>query len=319
MLKTAETNNSRSVTVTVAATSACADAYFIGVHGTLEGPDENGKCHGEAPYKCSATIQDTWKEFKTLAWKKGKRNIRLRLLAYPAGTFAGWVNPISMIGAKNTGVSRLDYYVRERVLKECPEEQHPKIVLVGYSLGAWVIDNWLLKTQCIQRVKKGVCLKWKFQNEDLWEYISAVELYGDPMWYRSGPAFPGEDQQVPHEHKGLARYLQPFPGPYERNQGPSPQGKGDTLSNRWQSRCLVGDPVCGEGYKADFAAFVQQALDVRDCPNNKLCLHLQYHNPATGLTRKGAKFLALKTFPEAFKTGEPRIAHYETSVEGDHV
>lgn len=174
---------------------------------------------------------------------------------------------------------------------------------MGYSLGAWVINDWLLSKTLINYIK------WDFKNKDLWKYIRAVELYGDPLWYRFGPAFPADP---PETYKGLARHTGRYANPYKNNpQGP-PDGE---LAKRWQSRCLVGDAICGEGYKG-WDALIKQIDEAKNCSS---CWHDQYHRPATGLTTKGAKFLALKTFPDVFEKDYPTIPHYETSVEGDYV
>jgi hypothetical protein len=195
-----------------------------------------------------------------------------------------------LVGAKVRGVLKLNKFVRETVLTEC---ENPKIVLVGNSLGAWVINEWL-----------------NF-NKDLWGYISAVELYGDTLWHRFGPASLGDP---PETYKGLARHAGIFYA-YDNN----PQGPGGELSTRWQSRCLVRDPVCGEGY-VGLDALIDQINDAVHCNDNR-CEHQKYTqaNGGYNLTERGAKFLALKTFPEVFTTDHPRVAHYETFVEGVHV
>jgi hypothetical protein len=258
-------------------TAGCADAYFIGAHGT--GEDEN-----------SPVIVETWEEFNILAGLAGINNVDYYSLEYEAPPPDSVEKIIELLGARDRGVDELHKHIRETVLKEC---KNPKIVLVGYSLGAWVIDEWLSK------------------HQDLWSYIRAVELYGDPMWYRFGPAFPAA---TPETYKGLLRHLDQYPRPYENN----PQGPGGELSKRWQSRCLVGDPICGEGY-VGFGAFDAQALDGIQCNADPSCKHRQYHTQTTKLTTNGANFLFLKTFPDVFTTGAPSVAYYETFVEGDHV
>jgi hypothetical protein len=114
--------------------------------------------------------------------------------------------------------------VRE-VLETCSE---PKIVLVGYSVGALVINQWLSR------------------HQDLWSYIRAVELYGDPMWRRYGPPFPAG---TPDTYEGVLRRLPPgLDSTLVDLYAASPQGPGGELSKRWQSRCLQGDALCGEGW-----------------------------------------------------------------------
>jgi hypothetical protein len=200
---------------------------------------------------------------------------------------------------------------------------------VGYSTGALVINEWLNK------------------NKELWQYISAVELYGDVLWHRHGPPFLGGD---PDTYEGVLRrlvlkqalfligfslwddkndpYMNGFP------QGPkAPDGDTQGLSGRWQSRCRRGDALCGEGFGSQ-GLFDQIPAAFQCAPGNpQPCTHQTYHQgedgglkstqyyPATKLTANGAHFLALKTFPDVFTKDftYPWIAHVETFVEGVHV
>jgi hypothetical protein len=167
-----------------------------------------------------------------------------------------------------------------------------------------------------------------------------VELYGDPLWERTGPPYPAGTVQT---YKGVARVVEswtvPHPSPYADRRSDSsinpilgPAGPGDELSDRWQSRCLKGDAVCGESDTVPFAVDPLNQLHlVLDCGSNPNCVHRQYAEgrdtefkdgqwyPATKLAANGAKFLALKTFPELFTSHSPSIAHVETFVEGVHV
>jgi hypothetical protein len=66
------------------------------------------------------------------------------------------------------GANRLKKLV-EKILESCPRSKDdPRIVLAGYSLGAWAVNKWL------------------YANVDFWPWIRAVELYGDPLWRRKG-------------------------------------------------------------------------------------------------------------------------------------
>jgi hypothetical protein len=142
--------------------TTCPDAYFIGVHGTLE----NDK---------SPAIVETWDKFKALAEKAGKKNVAYYSLTYAAPLDFDFQKTIIFLNARNSGVDELNKYIRGTVLQEmvrkvCKDD--PKIVLVGYSLGAWVINYWLSQPE----------------NKDLLKYITAVELYGDPAWSHNGYA-----------------------------------------------------------------------------------------------------------------------------------
>lgn len=135
--------------------------------------------------------------------------------------------------------------------------------------------------------------------------IYAVELYGDPLWYRSGNDYRGQ----PYAYRGVAR-LPGFPNPYEQN----PPGLGVQMADRWQSRCLKGDPVCGEGYNGTDPS--NQLGLVGNCGLNPDCEHKKYTkaNGGYNLTEGGAKFLALKAFQPM--TTRPEILYHETFREG---
>jgi hypothetical protein len=244
--------------------------------------------------------------------------------------------------ALSIGVEELNAYVRGTVLKECPKNKDPKIVLVGYSLGTWIINEWLNREESAGGGK------------NLWKYISAVELYGDVLWRRKGPPYPAGGVDT---YEGVLRRLNiptliglPIKNdPYA--EGKEVQGPGGELSKRWQSRCLRGDAWCGEGYGVlkegygGIPGLIKQIGAALQCePVAPLCEHQKYAleprgrgvlvSPALcgedpmmkskkgrgyGLTMCGASFLALKTFPSLFTIGEPHVAHYETTVEGVHV
>jgi hypothetical protein len=298
---------STSFTVTDKEPTGCLDAYFIGMHGTAEGPDGPNQI-------LSQVIGETWENFHDLATKAGK-NVRGYAIDYPAPV---WTVATHAVIA-NVAIGKAALGNRFNKIREsCVLPKLPSVVLVGYSLGAWVINEWLSAPE----------------TQVFWWLIEAVELYGDPLWSRFGPAFPAAQ---PQHYKGLVRHahdldllptgviIPPF---YDNN----PQGPGGDLSARWQSRCLVGDPVCGEDY-VGWDALVKQINDIAHCNDNKdsPCEHQKYHvgeddetknfqyHPATKLTTNGANFLFLKTFPDVFPTDRQRIANIETSVEGVHV
>jgi hypothetical protein len=166
-------------------------------------------------------------------------------------------------------------------------------------------------------------------------YIKAVELYGDILWRREGPPYLGAPKDT---YEGVLRRLglSSDRDPYKN----LPQGPGGELTERWQSRCLKDDALCGEGWGSFLLNLGNQIGAASRC-GFALCEHQRYPiNPGPGdhpvptatcgnpllegltstgygLTRCGAKFLALKTFPKG--TAEPEIVHYETFVEGDFV
>jgi hypothetical protein len=274
-------------------TAKCPDVYFIGVHGFGEGPDQagNGDC---------AVVRETWEAFEKLVKQKGKE-VKYHSIWYPAPT--DLTNIAGMFQDLDIGVQSLDKHIRE-VLKTCPAQN---IVLVGYSFGAWVINEWLTKGLDEQNGN------WTF-----WPQIRAVELYGDPLWSRAGQDY----KNTPFIYPGLATVIPNTHSPYVNNP-PGPAGKVITLANRWQSRCLKGDPICGEGYPMVFDPMShlvqnpQQLPDAVGCANpNTVCEHEKYTkaNGGYSLTERGANYLSLKAFPPVID--HPQIIYHETFREG---
>ena len=111
------------------------------------------------------------------------------------------------IDAKNRGVEQLDKEIVS-IRNRCVD---PKIVLTGYSLGAWAIDYSLI------------------HRREHWPYIRGIVLYGDPQFYDKDLDFAGLARMWPMEP------LNPAP-PYEE------------IADRWLTLCLDKDPVCGRGY-----------------------------------------------------------------------
>jgi hypothetical protein len=92
-----------------------------------------------------------------------------------------------------------------------------KIVLVGYSMGAWVINKWLM------------------DHRSEWSMVKGVLLYGDPCWSS------GSDV-------GLARAFG-APGCMSAKSYPAPVA-GNAFRIPVRSWCAGGDGVCGGGFKA---------------------------------------------------------------------
>lgn len=268
----------------------CFDVYFIGVHGSIEGPDGSGRAD-------SPTIVETRNAFEALVRSKGKVP-HSELLLYIAPDWSSWENDIHQpLPYVQAGRGELDRLI-QAVLRACPTQS---FVLVGYSFGAWIIDDWLSQPG----------------NKSLWPNIRAVVLFGDPLWQRTGTPYPAGKIDT---YKGIAHVIDPTglglpnPAPYSN----TPEGPGVGISDRWQSRCLKDDPICGEGYGSDL--WGSQPLVAINC-GSQSCMHKMYTkaNGGYNLTERGANFLALKTFPDAFTTGTPSVAYYETFVEGDFV
>jgi hypothetical protein len=122
-------------TVGSGAARNCFDAYFIGVHGSIEGPDNTNP---NLPY--SATIVETVNSFYELTRKKGKV-INTELISYHAPAWDGLFGSLDDISKilyyKDAGRDELNKRI-QAVLGRCPTQS---IVLAGYSFGAWVIND----------------------------------------------------------------------------------------------------------------------------------------------------------------------------------
>lgn len=284
--------------------TGCVDAYFIGMHGTGEGPDGPNQM-------VSRVIGETWENFHNLATGAGK-NVRGYAIDYLG---AAWQLPTLAV---TDGSFKLDERVYKIVINSVINSQingclTPSIVLEGYSLGAWVINEWLS------------------QHPERWTDIGAVELYGDPLWYRTdtidtyrGVARvvgdlatgaellrPGLLQRVAGVVGDLTGWLGtlPYPDPYANN----PPGPGVGLSDRWRSWCLGNDPVCGEAYGLADAGrqlgrFVDCAFPSKPCEHKKYTKVDGANNKIDGgynLTEGGATFLFSKAFPELLPVVTP--------------
>jgi hypothetical protein len=85
----------------------CYDAYFIGLHGTGEGPDGPNQV-------LSRVIGETWDHFYSLAQLDGK-NVRGYVIDYPA---ADWQVVLASDSIVRRGEKKLNKLVRETVLKK---------------------------------------------------------------------------------------------------------------------------------------------------------------------------------------------------------
>jgi hypothetical protein len=255
----------------------CFDAYFIGLHGSSEGPDGSGS------FPDSPTIVETRNSFEALAMEAGKL-VHSELLLYVAPDWNSLLDLVhEAVFYKDAGRDELHRHI-QTVLGRCPTQG---FVLVGYSFGAWIIDDWLSR------------------NSSLWPNILAVELYGDPLWYRLYDAtlfYGGWARRL-----GQAGKLDPYKEKLN-------------LADRWQSRCLHGDAICGEGYSSPSFP-IAEALQCKDtlCEHRKYPLDPEINMSLSGYgrTRHGAEFLAWKAFPSG--AVGPEIVQVETFREGDLV
>ncbi len=238
----------------VAASTGCPAAVLIGLHGTNEGPSETYK-------KKSPEIEAVFKAFTTDAKALGEDSFKAQEDGYPF---------VSSKDYSVKGIKKVLTTVRRaaRQLADAISSYHQLcpgtgFSLVGYSLGAWVI-NVMLDI-----------------HSRVFPFIKAVLLIGDPCWYN--PAGP---------YRGLVRYVQligvdlhcvPF-GNY-----PYPSGSSFPV----QSLCNNKDPICGQGWPL---SDIKQQFDAAGKCADKKCTHLDY---VGGATSEGGQFLA----DNAFGTG----------------
>lgn len=239
----------------IPASAGCPVAEIVGVHGTGEGPSStNGTVSPE--------IKATFSAFATDEQKLGEHGARLEYYAYPTVSFAAYL-PVNWPTLRNI----IGSYARqleaelEHFSRSCPDTP---ISLDGYSLGALLINDMLTS----------------YRNE--WNYLDAVEFYGDPCWYN-----PRRD------YRGLAQYAAAVGlrmGCFSDNAYPYPPASPDGFHFLVQSLCNNKDPICGRGwplYEIDGQIIAAALCAVYNCP----------HRSYVGTTIKyGAEFLAENAF-----------------------
>ncbi len=239
--------------VPVAASAGCPAAEIIGVHGTSEGPSSTDSID-------SPEIKATFAAFADDEQKLGEHDTRMDYFAYPTVTFADYqpANWLALRTAIHDFAGELEAEL-EAFRRSCSDTP---ISLIGYSLGALLIDNMLSS------------------YSGVWGFIDAVELYGDPCWYN------------PHgNYRGLARYAATAGlrlGCFPEDAYPlvSPAGSHFAV----QSLCISGDPICGQGWPA--YEIGGQIIAAALCGLDK-CPHLSYSVASAG---DGAGFLAEHAF-----------------------
>jgi predicted esterase len=237
-----------------AANPNCGHPVMFGLHGMGEGPSSN-------TVKGFTNLSPEIMDFDA-AQNRLSGAILMDYVAYPTVTASKWdvltlANLGPLTSAVNSGESALQSDVASWTAG-CKLSQD-KIALVGYSMGAWIINKWLK------------------DHPGEWILIGAVVLYGDPCW-KDGP-----DQ-------GLARLYgvtgcspakdYPFPAPSGVLQVPF----------QMQSLCAYHDPVCGGGYASNKKT---QLAAAENCKQGSSCPHLHYTEgaPSSGPLHEGAKFV----------------------------
>jgi hypothetical protein len=237
------------------ASAGCPAAEIIGVHGASEGPSSTDS-------NDSPEIKATFAAFAADEQKLGEHGARLEYYAYPTVTFADYL-PVNWPALRTT----IDEYAGELQAElesfsySC---QDAPISLVGYSLGALLINNMLSS------------------HSGEWNFIDAVELYGDPCWYN------------PHGgYRGLARYAATVGlrlGCFPENAYPYPLVSPAGFQFQVQSLCTDKDPICGQGWPP--YEIGGQIIAAALCGLDR-CPHLSYSGAPASYA---AEFLAESAF-----------------------
>jgi hypothetical protein len=234
-----------------AAASSCdTTPVFFGLHGMAEGPSSQ-----------ISTISPELESFDT-----DQNAISGAVLTYPVSYTTvypnAWSVATSLFPALTDGEKALQSDIT-RYTAGCSVSQD-KIALVGYSMGAWVINKWLMDP--------------RYRSE--WSMIRAVVLYGDPC-YRGG-----------FFDEGLARLFAASYGCMPFSHYPYPEARAH-VPFRVKTYSLAYDPVSGEDWHGGFPltdVFKDSQLAAAvTCTNPATCSHLDY----TGNTEiyEGAQFV----------------------------
>lgn len=217
----------------------CGEAQTVfGIHGINQGPSV-GKdgITGSSPelntFQADLAKIDNDIDFETVAYPDTKPDTILQLgLRYV-----------------QDGAANLQTAVAAAVNDNCPQYRAKSISLVGYSMGAWVVHDWMI------------------EHPGELGYISSVVLYGDPCWTDK------------NNDEGLARLFEHSIGCDAASVYPNPSARSPFLT---RSYTLPSDPVTGYGFHAGGNPLVptvegrraHQLADAIGCHGS--CPHLQY-------------------------------------------
>lgn len=237
------------------APSSCdTTPVFFGVHGMGEGPDPTNSSLG-----LSTLIGDL---------DDAQNNLSGAVLVEPVSYHATALTDLLTIknfsnaftkavqGGENALQGALTSYTAG-----CTVSQDD-IVLVGYSMGAWVINKWLM------------------QHHKEWKMIKGMLLYGDPC------SISGSDE-------GLARAYG-YPGCMPAKSYPAPVS-GSSFKIPVEDWCASLDPVCGAGFGAVGNAVNLGLQDgaVAACLTPLGCPHFAYWSDGadTSYLTQGASYM----------------------------
>jgi len=243
--------------------SNCPTALLLGLHGMNEGPSD------KMP-EVSATLAETFAAFQSDTTKRGDKGVKTNALPYKTVTIKDFytLNGVDNVDRTVDGTAISLLTDLQAFNKKCPSM---RILLVGYSMGAWIINDML--TQMLA-VGHG------------WSNIKAIQLYGDPCWYSNSKS---------GSYKGLAREALPDTC-VSQSTYPYPAAS-QKLPFKVHSACNGQDPICGSGFSSsnDQLKFVKNNCNYSPSPSKSgACPHFNYEvgGPSRGATAQGAKFLA---------------------------
>ena len=234
------------------AAAKCSTAPIaFGLHGMGEGPSSTVK-----------TVSPILTSFSSdLNHDSVGRLKQLTPVPYPTVDPGQWRSLLSTFTVLDIGEVDLQADIAAYVSRTCAPDR--KIALVGYSMGAWVINKWLM------------------DHRSEWSVIKDVELYGDPCYTGytdGGTGDRGLVRLFGDSHGCTPAGIYPYPSypPYP------PFHMSDFNLNR--------DPVSGYGW--DGARLINRAKQLWAAIHceTKACAHMDY--PGTQLVDDGAEAVA---------------------------
>ena len=246
--------------------SDCSVKVFFGLHGIGEGP--SGSVPAEAPELSGFDYYQNQISGEVLNDPVPYTTVAFSALDLIPGSPDLALDVLNAVTAVSDGVSALSSAVNGWVAG-CPLSEL-NIALVGYSMGAWIINDWLV------------------HNQASWKYIKAVVLYGDPCWTD------GADRGMVRAAESAIPAIGAIDGCMPPGTYPYPATSHPFLTQSW---CVGGDPVCGAGFADNTAAMGASALvcvaEAVTGPPFPHCPHFWYRvgQPAASTLQDGAQFV----------------------------
>jgi hypothetical protein len=240
-------------TATAAATECNNLPVVYLVHGIEEGPTVANPQLSQSP-ELQSFVND-------MDQYTNSPEFRWQTVVYPAASVFNLVATWDTY--MNDGERNLQSAITSWNNSTCPGDRH--IALVGYSMGAWVIDKWLI------------------DHKSEWGEVEAVSLFGDPCW------------TSPKYNAGLTRlYLASYGCPSTRYY-PYPAAR-SSVPFPISSYTLNKDPISGQGFSANLTVLnlYNQFASAVACVRASTCPHLDYRTGqiGSGAVVSGAQFVA---------------------------